>query len=167
MRMEQRQNVQQSVLRSKCQSRAHVMGRQTDARLGQWDHLRPRRTARGQQDKGVVAPPAANPLLTARAGTEPTRLNAPGPSSGRGDRSMTGMPRVCATPRLAESMSARVNSAATRKSREIALPFVSGEARVERHADRTSCDRDDRQRSLWSVRQYHRHAIASTYTEAS
>ena len=47
------------------------------------------------------------------------------------------------------------------------MPFVSGEARVERHADRTSCDRDDRQRSFWSVRQHDRHAITSTYTEAS
>jgi hypothetical protein len=51
--------------------------------------------------------------------------------------------------------------------REVAMPFVSGEARVERHADRTSCDRDDRQRSFWSVRQHDRHAITSTYTEAS
>ena len=66
--------------------------------------------------KAWSAPPAANPLLTARDGTEPTRLNAPAPSSGRGDRSMTGMPRVCAAPRLAVSMSARVNRAATRKS---------------------------------------------------
>ena len=50
---------------------------------------------------------------------------------------MTGMPRVCATPRLAES------TVCTRQQRrypqiaEIAPPFVCGEARVKRHTDRS------------------------------
>src|SRR5947209_18880594 len=38
---------------------------------------------------------------------------------------------------------------------------------IELHASRASCDRDDRLCSFCSVRQHDRHAIASTYTEAS
>ena len=47
---------------------------------------------------------------------EQARPNAPAPSPGRGDKSMTGMLRLYATPRLAESMPVHVNSAAIRKA---------------------------------------------------
>lgn len=59
---------------------------------------------------------SANSRPTLRGVAGPTMLNAPGPSLGRGHRSMTGMSRLCATARLAESMSGHVNSAETRKS---------------------------------------------------
>ena len=167
MRVEQRQHVQQSVLRFKCQGRARVIGRQTDARLGQRDHLRPRRGARRQQDKRVVGAPAANSPPTARARRRADKAERARPFAGS---------RRQIDDRYAEAMrdtSARRIHVRARQQRrypqiaEIALPFVGGETRVKRHTDRTSCDRDDRHRSLWSVRQHDRHAITSAYSEAS
>ncbi len=54
--------------------------------------------------------------LTARRLPEPRSSNAPEFSSGRSDKSMTGIPRLCAMLRLADSTSARVNSTAGCKS---------------------------------------------------
>ena len=97
---------------------------------------------------------------------EPTSLKAHGPSLGRGDRSITGMPRLRATTRLAESKVCTRQQRRYPQIAEITLPFVSGEARVKRHTDRTCGDRDNRNRSLWSVRQYNRDPVISAYTEA-
>ncbi len=91
---------------------------------------------------------------------------AKGPAFGRGAGSINGKPRLWATPRLAESMSARVISADKRKSPKYRWHSVSGESRIERHADCTGCDPDHRHRRLWSVRQYHRYPVAWTHTKA-
>src|SRR5262249_44809157 len=55
MAMEQGQYAQQSVPRSKRQGGADVVGRQTNARVRQRYHLRPRRAARGQEDERVIS----------------------------------------------------------------------------------------------------------------
>src|SRR5262245_23654523 len=49
---------------------------------------------------------------------------------------------------------------------EIALPFVGGEARVQRHADCRCCDREDRHTRLGAGRQCDRHAIGGAYPQA-
>jgi hypothetical protein len=50
---------------------------------------------------------------------------------------------------------------------EIPQCFVGGEPRIQRHADRSACDCDDRDRSLWSGRQDHRNTLSPGNTEAS
>ena len=103
----------------------------------------------------------------AHAFAGPTRLNAPGPSLGCGDQIDDGYAEG-----MSDASACRIHVRARQQRRypqiaEITLPFVSGEARVERHTDRTGCDRDHRHRSLWSVRQYHRYAVTSADTEAA
>ena len=142
MPMEQRQHAEQSVPRSKCQGRRQRCGpiRQTLAWVSG--------TVFGRDVLPEVNRINASSVLDANSSSPsvacgpPTILNAPAPPCGRVDRSMMGMPRAWATARLAESMSARVNSAAKSQFAEIALAFIIGEARIERHTNRTGCNRD-------------------------
>ena len=166
MHMEQRQHVQQSVPRPKRQGRAHVIGRQADGGVGQWNHLRARRGARGRQDEGIAGARRQR-AIDAAPGFRADKAERTGPLAGPRHQIDDGY-----ADGMGEASTCRIQVRTRQQRRypqiaEIAPPFVGGEARVERHADRTGCDGDHRHRSLRAVRQYHRDPVGGADTEAA